>query len=63
MQKTYIHPDIFYVENFLTSQELSSLIAEAVEDNWTTSADELPEGLKENWAEKLKRMKNQENIK
>jgi len=63
MQKTYIHPDIFYVENFLSEQELASLIAEAIEDNWTTSADELPEGLKENWAEKLKRMKNQENIK
>jgi predicted 2-oxoglutarate/Fe(II)-dependent dioxygenase YbiX len=63
MEKVYIHPDIFYIENFLTDQELSNLVSESLEDNWEDYTKQMTENLKANWANKLKRMTNQENIK
>jgi len=34
MNKTYLHPDIFYVENFLTEEETLYLYSECISDNW-----------------------------
>jgi predicted 2-oxoglutarate/Fe(II)-dependent dioxygenase YbiX len=56
--KQYIHPDIYYIEDFLTEEELSSLHSEALEDNWPEDDSDLSPNSKSNWTGKIKRIKD-----
>lgn len=58
MQKTYIHPDIYYIEDFLTEEELGILYNEALEENWIEDDKQIALNLRNNWTGKIKRTKN-----
>jgi predicted 2-oxoglutarate/Fe(II)-dependent dioxygenase YbiX len=58
MNKIYINPDIFYVENFLSEEEISILKNEAEENNWVEQSKDLV--LTDEWSGKIKNIKNKE---
>ena len=62
MKKIYLHPDIFYVENFLTREELIYLYWECISGEWP-SANEMDPKLKNNWLNKIRTLKDEKGIK
>jgi hypothetical protein len=58
MNKIYVTPDIFYVENFLSEEEIFMLKNEAEEDNWVEQSKDLI--LTDQWSGKIKNIKNKE---
>ena len=56
--KQYIHECIYYIEDFLTSEELDILYSEAVQEDWPEDNSDLASTAKSNWSGKIKRIKN-----
>lgn len=62
MKKIYLHPDIFYVENFLTREEMLYLYWECISGEWP-SQNELDPKLRSNWTNKIRILKDEKGIK
>lgn len=58
MERTYLHDEIYYIENFLSPEELSVLEAEARADNWGDRNATRDLNLKSNWEGNIKSIKD-----
>jgi hypothetical protein len=59
MNKTYLHPDIFYIEDFLTKEETSSLYNECINSDWVNPKwisvnSTIDSQLKKEWLNRVK---------